>query len=63
MKRDIGAESTAALARLTEDVARLTHACEAVLSCGTQVIARWSEGSCPRELIATQPFVAGAETY
>jgi signal transduction histidine kinase/CheY-like chemotaxis protein len=63
VKRDIGAESTAALARLTEDVARLTHACEAVLSCGTQVIARWSEGSCPRELIATQPFVAGAETY
>jgi signal transduction histidine kinase len=61
--RDIGTESTAALARLTEDVARLTHACEAVLSCGTQVLARWSEGACPRELIATQPFLAGAETY
>ena len=63
MHRDIGTESTAVLARLTEDAARLTHACEAVLSCGTQVIARWSEGNCPREVIATQPFVAGAETY
>ncbi|MGM9488045.1 hybrid sensor histidine kinase/response regulator [Ideonella sp. YS5] len=51
------------MARLTEDVARLTHSCEAVLSCGTQVIARWSEGTCPREVIATQPFLAGAETY
>jgi signal transduction histidine kinase len=61
--RDISSEPTPALARLTEDVARLTHACEAVLSCGTQVIARWSEGTCPREIIATQPFPAGAETY
>jgi len=61
--RDIGSGPTSAVARLTEDVARLTHACEAILSCGTQVIARWSEGSCPRKLIATQPFLAGAETY
>jgi signal transduction histidine kinase len=61
--RDIGSGPTSALTRLTEEVARLTHACEAVLSCGTQVIARWSEESCPGELIATQPFLAGAETY
>jgi signal transduction histidine kinase len=61
--RDIGSRPTAALERLAEDVARLTHAREAVLSCGTQVVAHWSEGTGAREVIATQPFIAGAETF
>jgi signal transduction histidine kinase/CheY-like chemotaxis protein len=51
------------LGQLAADVARLCHAREAVLGCGTQVLARWSGPAGPRRLIATQPFNAGTETY
>jgi signal transduction histidine kinase len=51
------------LNELAADAARLCHAREAVLSCGTQVIARWTGPSGARHVIATQPFGAGVEAY
>jgi signal transduction histidine kinase len=60
-----GHRDGSALHRLTADVARLCHVREAVLSCGTQVVARWAadEQQGPRHVVATQPFGAGVEAY
>jgi PAS domain S-box-containing protein len=58
-----GFQPGAALVRLAEDAVRLTHTRRAVLGCGTQALATWSDGSRAEVVVATQPFVAGAETY
>ncbi len=58
-----GPGSGGALGRLAADVARLCHASEAVLSCGTQRVAGWNAAPGPRCLIAAQPFGVGADAY
>ena len=52
-----------ALRQLAADMARLCHAREVVLTCGTEVIVRNANSQGERFVIATQPFGAGAEAY
>jgi PAS domain S-box-containing protein len=52
-----------ALDGLMADVARLCHAREASLSCGTTPIARFRGPPGPRVAIATQPFGVGPDAF
>lgn len=53
------------LERLVGDVGRLCHGTRAVLQCGREVVAEWSAGGdMPAgPVIATQPFMAGSQTF
>jgi len=62
VQRFVGYRPGAAVERLTTEL--VVGLSEAVLTCGTQVVSRWGVRSRPgRAVLATQPFLAGTQTY